>query len=167
MLYFISISVSTLCRYFILFFFLRYFHITRILIDVSIRYNDFTRVYWNGWLSRKKKETFPSIFYTMLLRSREETSSTISVCLRVRKYEAATATRPLPPPSPFHRWDKSMLHEFTADELARSFHEITRYKPIPVDSPRFVNHRPFRFLPSLLVPPPRRETQLLSFRPTK
>lgn len=81
---------------------------------------------------------------------------------RIRKYEAQPPRR-VPPPPPFHRWDKSMLHEFTADELARSFREITRYKPIPVDSPRFVNHRPSRFLP----PPPSRRDAAAKFSSNK
>lgn len=154
-----SISISIKFQHFILLLFLccflHYMYFDKCFVSVA-------RVFieTDDCLARKKRMP-PSIFRA------EETSLTISV--RLREYENTKHSHrdaSSPPPPPFHRWDKSMLHEFTADELARSYREITRYKPIPVDSPRFVNHRPFRPLPHS-HPPLRDETQLLSFRPTK
>lgn len=97
-------------------------------------------------LAKKRKRFHRSCTRCFFVRGRKRLRLFPYVC----EYEnTKQPPRRVHPPPPFHRWDKSMIHEFTVDELARSFHEITRYKPIPVDSPRFVNHRPF--LLSLLV----------------
>ena len=52
--------------------------------------------------------------------------------------------------------------------VAQSFHEIARYKPILIDSLRFVNHRSLRSLTLDLIPFSLQENAaVLSFRPTK
>lgn len=121
---------------------------------------------------KKRNMRLHRSFYTTL-RSREETSSTISVRLRVRKYEAVTSNTTHSSILPLlSARDKSMLHEFTADELARSFHEITRYKRDPCRFAAICKPSTAHCFPPPLSTPlcpslQRGETQLLSFHLTK